>query len=292
MAAAATIPILIQSLIGDPLTLEVDPSATLEQVAKELILRDPATFLPHRFRLFFTNDSVTVLEPDTVLGVYFLDSPYQFRTLTNHQRSYLHTTMFSQQNRIVDILRLEYIIRDTPVFIDVIQPTGHRDQLYLRMEVHAYFPPLEGIPFSERHDCYLHELIYIHSDPDEPHFSFTSEDVLWLRSSLCTQLLPLPGFLRTHFCLPPNRIIRCECGTLCRHNYLSTHRKTATHRRNTPPNAVPFVETERFQCDCGAILKYNSVPAHLESAFHQNAMDRFATQERQLLQSFQHLSVE
>ena len=261
---AATVTVLVKSLSGDLIALDVDPSLGLKGVCDALALFDSEKFPRDEIRVFTIGDEEdekkeTPLEPDTLLGVVMCPIRRELLHATYIEKQHQQWNQFNLAHYIVDLSfhRLRYIIGDTEYDIDVRHPNNERDSEYgVRFRV-----TLAG------EEPWTYWMNWI-TPWDMRCSSLTSKDTEWILQSIQNTLVGTHGFYKTDFALPENRKVRCECGEVLRYSYLNTHRKTKKHIQTVPANAVP-VKDPKFHCDCGSIIEQKSVFQHADTIKHR-----------------------
>lgn len=265
MASSATdrVTVLVKSLSGDLVSLEVDPVLGLKGVGDALSLFDSTQFPREEIRVFIIGDDSdekndAPLEPDTLLGVVMCPVRRELLHTTYNEIQYQQWNQFNHTHYIVDrsFHRLRYIIGDTEYDIDVRHPNNESDGEYgVRFRV-----TLAG------EEPWTYWMNWI-TPWDMRCSTLTSKDTDWILQSIQHTLVGTYRFYKTDFALPENRKVRCECGEVVRYSYLNTHRKTKKHIQTVPANAVP-VKDPKFHCECGSIIEQKSVYLHAHTTKH------------------------
>lgn len=264
--ASHHVSVLVKSLLGDLISLEVDPALGLKGVTQALCDLDPEAFPNGRIKVFFAEENVTEIASDVMLGVIIMEP---LRYIGCEHLTYRLRDDFLFRTRTEEYILLEYVVRDNPIFIAVRQPDP--DQVVsLRFMVYAHSYPHDKPPLHIGKGQYDNDWICQRSILDkEDHVSLTDDEWVLLRASMQAELLRFPGFLRSHFVLDSYRPVICECGTkLSSYKSLPQHRKTQKHLRLVKPDAIPVVDQETFTCDCGVTMRPGNIPRHLGSRKH------------------------
>jgi len=107
--ASPLISVFVKTLSGEVLTVEVDPSLGLNGVADTLSRDDPDTFPPQRTRVFFVDETQTVLTSESVLGVMI--DPRTHCTLVSKEEITLHGTPLTGFKTPTDVNYHHWVFR-------------------------------------------------------------------------------------------------------------------------------------------------------------------------------------